>query len=260
METLQLVKKEIRMKNNKKMTNETKKLDVLVVEDEPECADCAVKTLEANNVNPCLARDYKEAMQALNQKRFDGALIDLYFPEETGTGRKALIRPYLEKWNEECRKSEANGSTWAYYLGKEIASPDESKQPLGFLLAKELKSRSIPCLIVSTAGFGHGSDDNPFYALRVGATQIFDVKEEFEGWISDHDIAKDVYQREIVEKGGDAEEMKRRVCAKYSGNVWIQDAKPEDLVRQAIQMGIYKPIKGHQTYQSALEQLKDRIK
>jgi len=253
------------------MTNEKSNLlEILVVEDQPEFAETAKKILDTKEgVNVDCANDYSEAIQKIDNKKYDGALIDLYFPEKTNSGKKELIRSYLSDWEEACDKWGGDATIAYTCLKNEIMDNDESKQPIGFLIGKELKDREIPSVIVSSAGFGHGSNDNPFYALRVGASRLFGLGKEFEphtkenrslNWI----IAKDTLQRVVYEQGQKIEDIKNELCnvtrQKGSDASWVNKLDDVNVVYYAMGGGILEPIKGVQTYEKAFEILKEKMK
>ncbi|MBI2130055.1 hypothetical protein HYU07_07560 [Candidatus Woesearchaeota archaeon] len=242
-----------------------KQLEILVVEDQPECIEAAKKALSTKKgVNAQYASDYFEAIQRSRDKRYHGALIDLYFPEKANSSTKILVRSSLPEWEKACEEWGGIIPTAYSYLMKEITSNDESEQPLGFLLGKELKANGIPLVIVSTAEYGHGSDDNPFYALRVGALKIFDLKEEFEGNGIMQAITEDVYEKVVREQGKKIENLKRElynaVICKQPYTEWIDDLDDVRIVECAIKYGVLKPIKGIKTYKRAFEALKEKLK
>lgn len=146
-------------------------LDILVVEDDPDCINAVRAVLESYKVvNADYVIDYSQAMQKIGRKMYDGVLLDLYFPEETGSGLKQKARALLEDFEDD--------ETFAYLM-EEVNSEDEALQPLGFLTARQLKHDKTEFVFVSTASFGHGMKTNPFYSLRKYALKI-GAQREFE--------------------------------------------------------------------------------
>ena len=250
-------------------------LEILVVDDGLENLDAARKYFEGiEAVNVDYAKDYSEASKLIESKKYHGALLDLYFPEETNSGSKELIRSDLPKW-----KDKFNDSDSVYLnLLEEIESDDESNQPLGFLLGRELKDNGVPLIFVSTAEYGHGSNDNPFYALRTLAQGVYDLGNEFEHNGIREAIAEDVYQKVVSNGNKNIDELKRDIfkvdtCKRtpdlasnfeeYSKYItmpsWISNLSNVDTVNHAIKGGVLKPIKGVKTYERAFEALKENF-
>lgn len=70
---------------------------ILVVDDDPENLPAAEEFFESKGIAYAVARDYQEARRALDSEAFTGVLTDLFFPEETGSGRRALGQKTIDK-------------------------------------------------------------------------------------------------------------------------------------------------------------------
>src|SRR3989344_229158 len=239
----------------------TDTLDILVVEDDPDCTKAARVVLESyREVNPDYAHDLSEAMQLIGSKRYNGVLLDLFFPERTGSGLKEKARELLQEFEED---------ETLVYLKEEVNGGDEALQPLGFLVAKCLKQEKNTFVFVSAAGFGHGMKTNPFYSLRKYANKI-GAQREFE-WTKDdleppyHPIginewiAKDTC-RLFQEEGKDFNELRKKLAEVASNHQvynWMKFEKDDNqsLVYWAIKLGLLHPVKGVQTYQAAFSAL-----
>ncbi|MBI4152625.1 response regulator [Candidatus Woesearchaeota archaeon] len=230
-------------------------LDILVVEDDPDCTKAARVVLEPyKEVNPDYARDLTEAMQLIGSKRYNGVLLDLFFPERTGSGLKEKARELLREFEED--------ETLAY-LKERVNSANESLQPLGLLVAKRLKQENTSFVFVSTAGFGHGMKTNPFYSLRKYSSKI-GAQREFEWTRVDSEppyrdigmnqfIARDTYQQLQGKDFGEIRNKLREVSMNhpvYKG--WtFEKFDNTEVTYWAIKLGLLQPVKGMQTYQAA---------
>jgi len=236
-------------------------LDILVVEDDPVCITSAQAVLESYKVvNVDCARDYSEATRMIERKRYNGVLLDLFFPEEKGSGLKEKARALLEEFDDD--------DTLAY-LRSEVDSEDETLQPLGFLVAKQLKQERVEFVFVSTAGFGHGMKTNPFYSLRKYASKI-GAQREFEWTKTDSNppyrdiginqlIARDTLAS-LKSRGIEFKEIRNGlkdafanhpVYSKMTGENWDD----EDVTYWSIKLGIVPPLKREKTYQGAFSAL-----
>jgi len=239
----------------------TDTLDILVVEDNPDCTKAARVVLESyREVNSDYAHDLTEAMQLIGSKRYNGVLLDLFFPERTGSGLKEKSRELLQEFEED--------ETLAY-LKWEVNSEDEALQPLGFLVAKRLKQEKTSFVFVSTAGFGHGMKTNPFYSLRKYANKI-GAQREFEWTRMDleppyHDmninqfIARDTH-RLFQEEGKDFNDLRKKLVEVASNHEVYNGMKfeigdNESLIYWAIKLRLLQPVKGVQTYEAAFHAL-----
>ncbi|HLD85219.1 MAG TPA: response regulator [archaeon] len=146
-------------------------MKILVVEDRPENIEEAKKYFaERQDIVVDYAKDYKEAIERLDSK--DGLICDLFFPEETGTGKKGKGKELYIKIGEEILRSEHGfairdlddlyDDVWK--------NPDEAKQPLGVLVIEEARSRNIPYTVTSSMHAAHGSSATPVavYLVRSG--------------------------------------------------------------------------------------------
>lgn len=246
-------------------------LDILVIEDSPESIAAARNVLAPWNyvlapgdvINSDYAGDLSEAMQLIGSKKYDGVLLDLCFPEKTGSGLKEKARELLQEFEDD--------ETLAY-LHEEIYGDNESLQPLGFLVAKHLKQQRTEFVFVSTVGFGHGMKTNPFYSLRRYAKKI-GAEREFEWTIMDLEdphyrnvgvnelIAKDTYQS-LQEKGANFNEIRKRLTEitanhhTYKGWSFEKDKFDDKTVAYwAIKLGLVPPVKGQRAYEGAFSAL-----
>lgn len=239
----------------------TNPLEILVVEDMPMFVENAKQVLTQEGVKVDIAMDYNEAIKKINSKKYDGCLIDLYFPEKKGSGNKELGKTILD----ECEKEGIKRGIES--LREEICSKDESEQPLGLLIGKTLKEKGIPFVIVSSVYFGHGIKQDPFYALREYAT-IIGIVDEFGGYGGPvyEGMIEDVYKK-IKESGMNIQTLKESNYNHIKGDLdWVQDKErwinmdDKEAVGNAIRFGKLNPIKGNETYKRALKQLKEKIK
>ncbi|MBI4162872.1 MAG: hypothetical protein HY513_04260 [Candidatus Aenigmarchaeota archaeon] len=145
---------------------------ILLVEDRPENLEEAKKYFSQRpELHIEYARDYKEAMTGLEAQP-EGLICDLFFPEETGTGRKVVGQQLYLKVDEDlkdvvwCTKYEDLDK-----LMKDVCfDKDEAKQPLGVLVVEEAHKRGMPYVITSSLHAAHGSSATPvaFYLIGKG--------------------------------------------------------------------------------------------
>ncbi|MBU0457672.1 MAG: response regulator [Nanoarchaeota archaeon] len=236
-------------------------LDILVVEDDPVCTASAQAVLESYKVvNVDCARDYSEATRMIEKKRYNGVLLDLYFPEETGSGLKEKARALLEEFDED--------ETIAY-LRDEVNNEDERLQPLGFLVAEKLKQEGVYFVFVSTAAFGHGMKTNPFYSLRKYASKI-GAQREFEWTKMDsnppyrdvgiNDLIARVTLASLKSRGIDFKDIRNGLKGAFAnhpvyGKMTGENWNDEEVTYWSIKLGIVPPLKREKTYQGAFSAL-----
>ncbi len=73
--------------------------EILVVEDNKEfMGGCSVGFCNPDiNAVPIFASDYDEAIKRIESRRYNGAIIDCFFPKTTGTGEREIGRVAIEK-------------------------------------------------------------------------------------------------------------------------------------------------------------------
>ena len=126
----------------------TKKLEILVVEDNPENLAVA-KEYFGNRAE--YASDYEQAMQMLKENEYPGVITDLCFPEKTGAEPTGLLNPLLDKI---LAKYKPNFEKEDYSY-KEFIQPIEDMKtaktdlPYGALIVEYCLENNIPVVIAS---------------------------------------------------------------------------------------------------------------
>lgn len=177
------------------MENNKKRLEILIVEDNPKYRQTAKRYFDSvPDMNVEFANDYDSAQERLEQKKYDGVAVDIFFPKAEGSGDKSMgveafyrilevLAPtydisddtmrafgryqrakgaipkelYLESITIEDRANKGLLS-----LKKDIESDDEAQQPLGILLMERLIERRIP-YAVATSGWHHDLNYEPIF-------------------------------------------------------------------------------------------------
>jgi len=255
------------------------KLEFLLVEDNAAYRETAMDVFSKKKlVDIDSVRDYNEALSMIKKRKYDGAILDLFFPEKTGSGNKEIMKGFLpeikeveEKWSNNSMVSES-----FHLLTKDIQGNNEYEQPLGFVIGKELASRKIPSVLVSSACFGHGRGDNYFYALQrirnlfdkekmmlgifvmpgyeIRDAISYDTAEKYGKDFKDQGNQND-WREILIENVVDKAEKKGIDLSNQLRNMFLS----ETLGRNAIEYGLLKPIKGQKTYETAYHELIKKI-
>ena len=72
---------------------------ILIVEDNDKYFEAAKSTITQNTLDRAI--DYCQAMDKLNTIKYNGVIIDCFFPEETGTNKKELGKSLVTRLQEE---------------------------------------------------------------------------------------------------------------------------------------------------------------
>lgn len=142
------------------MTNE-KTLEILLVEDNPEFSNPALKVLGNEGHRTELATTLKEAEQLRRQKKYDFVLIDGFFPYTTGK-----VNPGESKELEEYRNrfSKVLGGRFGFDSAMACLWGD-SYVPFGLMLAENIKTEGNDSyLVVSTAS--HANTNYTYHVLN----------------------------------------------------------------------------------------------
>ena len=154
-----------------KMKNENKRLEILVVEDNPkhiEDAKAYFDQLSQSGVDVHVeyASNYKAAQQMMKDRRFDGVISDVFFPfEKVGEGkfmdpdpeddasRIWLAWKHSGVWPLDCDPK----SPYVDYQINVVKSMNSwcegrSLMPRGVLMVEDAKKANIPIVLCSDAG------------------------------------------------------------------------------------------------------------
>lgn len=147
---------------------------ILLIEDSLDYARIAKKYIASKNFAVSHARDYSEAISQLGTSNYNGAMIDCFFPEKTGSNSIAqgielvnrIIGPTPPKttFNDGSNIFAPPGkfTTLDYNaLLMEAMKRDESNQPLGIAIAEIAKKIGLP-YIMATSTFHHDNLTQPF--------------------------------------------------------------------------------------------------
>ncbi len=117
---------------------------ILLVEDNPKYAGAASKYLRSTGNSVTLATDYSEAMSKLRNPKFDGVIIDCFFPETAGSGKielgKELVRKICKYGSLESKMIESFGE----YV--DLEDPEMRKYVLSFVKSEVNEASSNPII------------------------------------------------------------------------------------------------------------------
>ncbi len=169
---------------------------ILLVEDNTEYAAAAQRMLQGRAFNVVHARDYIESLDRLQTGGINGALIDCFFPEMIGTGKRDTGYEAVRKMAAaDPRRDNTVAHAFAHIsatLGVEVADfvaeknpearryapyqileqavrRDEANQPLGILIGEQAEALGIP-FVLATSTNHHDELTQPIqnYAGRRG--------------------------------------------------------------------------------------------
>ena len=173
---------------------------ILLVEDVAQYQDVAQKYLVSRGNDVALAKDYSEAMDRLKNPDFDGVITDCFFPELTGSGNREIgyqaiqkmlaSDPTGRKTTPTAKAIEKVGNLLGteavkqivknahadyrskvdlYWALEQAVKEDETKQPLGILIAEKSEELGLP-FILATSTYHHDELTQPIqnYVSRRG--------------------------------------------------------------------------------------------
>lgn len=158
-------------------------MKLLIIDDKDNFRSAAKRYFEQRtDVQVVYAKDYDEAMRSLSKEEYDAALVDCFFPKKRGSNDISLGMEACDRLEAKVsgifqseNKSDninrqmivqsldkmgvRNVKSYVGLIRKEMESYDhgitEDMQPLGILVAEEIKKKGIPFLL-ATNGHHHG--------------------------------------------------------------------------------------------------------
>lgn len=180
----------------------TKKLDILLVEDNAEFREGASTFFKTKSITPVYAGDFLEFDYLMHHGAFDGVITDCFFPYQTGSEFRDKGFEAIEKMKVACPfdKTPISEALWRayrvvgeeglrlfcknahvdfdrvadYYLCLDMAvKKSEANQPLGILVAEAAEQRRIP-FVLATSTYHHDALTQPIqnYCGRKGWTLV----------------------------------------------------------------------------------------
>ena len=173
---------------------------ILLVEDNPQYQDVAQRYLASRGNVITLAKDYSEAIDKLKNPDFNGVITDCFFPELTGSGNRDLgyeaIKRMLDSDSRGRKETptaraitkvgnllgteavkhivknahaEYRQEVDLYWALEQAIKEDETKQPLGILIAERSEGLGLP-FILATSTYHHDELTQPVqdYVSRKG--------------------------------------------------------------------------------------------
>ncbi|MEF3692292.1 MAG: response regulator [Candidatus Moraniibacteriota bacterium] len=140
---------------------------MLIVEDDAQSASAAIDYL-SDKYECYLAKDYCEALELLEKRRYDYVVTDTLYPQATGTGLKDRIEELAQEVKttlEEIYGSYENISHRSRKgLEEWVNNPDEATQPMGVFLIRTLfELKYSRAQIILTTSNHHGELFEPVW-------------------------------------------------------------------------------------------------
>lgn len=171
-------------------------MKILVIEDREEFRVAAKKYFSSvPDVLVDYAQDYDQAMLKLNEEKYNGTLIDCFFPKKTGSGDisfgvevcndlENVLTDFFSSLRIVNKKGEGyiEDASGKYHSVKEYVAPlrealekAENQQPLGILVANEAEKKDIPFRLVTSENH-HGDLTGKicYYQRSKGWKEIID--------------------------------------------------------------------------------------
>lgn len=181
------------------MTNETKKIEILVVEDKEEHLKDAKELFNEFgsiiNINTDFVKSYSETQKKLTAKTYDGILSDVFLPTESEE-HFSKLKPIMgdvetsihfepkdtQKFEKKCYGNKTN------YLFdfKEIGKNDSKRLfgdelPYGIMIAKYALKNELPIVLI-TDTYHHGEKTEPICMWARGKSIPLIDREEDKGY------------------------------------------------------------------------------